>query len=62
MLFIDGCSSKENLFGQPAFLMNAMYIASPSGDLCFHGMIITSEVSVYNCPYIEWTNPLMGFW
>ena len=32
-LEVDGCLSKENLFGQSALLLNATNIAFPEGDL-----------------------------
>ena len=32
-LEIDGCLSKESLFGQTSLLMNAVYIVFPKGDL-----------------------------
>ena len=31
-LEVDGCPSKENLFGQSALLMNATYIVFPKGE------------------------------
>ena len=44
---VDECPSKENLFGQSELLMNATYIAFPSGE-GIHGIIIASEIKSYN--------------
>ena len=42
---VDGCPSKENLFGQSALSMNATYIVFLWGDLQIHGIIIASGMN-----------------
>ena len=43
-LKVDGCPSKEDLFGQSTLLMNVTYIVFPSSYLKIHGIIIASGI------------------
>ena len=46
-LEVDGCPSKENIFGQSALLMTA-YIVFREGDLEIYGLIIACGINCYN--------------
>ena len=46
-LEVDGCPSKENLFGQSSLLINDTYIVFLYGDLWIHRIIISSGINSY---------------